>query len=86
LHLRRQDESSGGAPNKGEPWLRCSKNGTCQSPTTHSLIHILTTGGAGAPGAKPKPVLDLSVLEKAKKALALQKELKEKLKRLQVIG
>jgi U4/U6 small nuclear ribonucleoprotein PRP3 len=32
--------------------------------------------------AKPKPALDLSVLEKAKKALEKQKELKEKLARL----
>jgi U4/U6 small nuclear ribonucleoprotein PRP3 len=36
--------------------------------------------------AKPKPGLDLSVLEKAKKALEKQKELKEKLARLKEAG
>lgn len=43
--------------------------------------------GAGSPSAaavtKPKPAIDLSVVEKAKKALQLQKDLKEKMKRLQ---
>jgi hypothetical protein len=43
-----------------------------------------TSSAAAAP--KPKPAIDLSVVEKAKKALQLQKELKEKMKRLQVRG
>ncbi len=45
-----------------------------------------SNGGAAEQAAaiKPKPAIDLSVLEKAKKALQLQKELKEKMKKLQV--
>jgi hypothetical protein len=42
--------------------------------------------GQGQPASqppRPKPVIDLSVLEKAKRALQLQKELKEKMKALQ---
>lgn len=41
-----------------------------------------SNGGAAA--APAKPALDLSVIEKAKKALQLQKELKERMKKLQV--
>ncbi len=57
-----------------------------QSPAKKPKTETPNNGGAAATNGSgpPKPAVSLDVLEKAKKALQLQKQLQEKLKKLPV--
>lgn len=69
------DDAAGSEPQQQE------EQSPAKKPKTNGGASATNGSAAGGP---PKPAVSLDVLEKAKKALQLQKQLQEKLKKLPV--